>query len=113
APITSFDKKASDWRLEVQLAAQDTRYVVEKGSIAVNGISLTVAEINHGTFTAWIIPHTFRSTNLKAARPGEMVNLEFDLLAKYIERMLPRALTIQSQAPIEPVGSAVPSGGDA
>jgi len=117
APITSFDKKASDWRLEVQLAAQDTRYVVEKGSIAVNGISLTVAEINHGTFTAWIIPHTFRSTNLKAARPGEMVNLEFDLLAKYVERIVWRTLATASQSPSTPpldaAASPVSSGGNA
>src|SRR5438874_13812080 len=113
ARIISFDERDADRQLEVRLAGQEARYVAEKGSIAVNGISLTVAEVNNGSFTAWIIPHTFRSTNLKAAKPGDMVNLEFDLLAKSIERMLPRSLTIQSQAPIEPVGSAVPSGGDA
>ncbi len=114
APIISFDKKASDWRLEIRLAAQHARYVVEKGSIVVNGISLTVAEVNNGSFTVWIIPHTFHSTNLKTAQPGDMMNLEFDLLAKYVERMLSRALTIPNQPPstprLGPVGSTVPSG---
>jgi hypothetical protein len=88
---------------------------MEKGSIAVNGISLTVAEVNSASFIAWIIPHTFRSTNLKAAQPGDRVNLEFDLLAKYVERMLPRALAAASQSPptLGPVGSTVPSGGNA
>jgi riboflavin synthase len=113
APIISFDKKASDWRLEVRLAAQDAHYVVEKGSIVVNGISLTVAEVNNGSFTVWVIPYTLRSTNLKTAQPGDLVNLEFDLLAKYVERMLARALMTGSQSPSTPpldaVGSAVPS----
>jgi riboflavin synthase len=116
APITSLDKKASDWRLEIRLPAQNVRYVVEKGSIVVNGISLTVAEVNNESFTAWIIPHTFRSTNLKMAQPGDMVNLEFDLLAKYVERMLSRAPTIPNQPTstprLGPVGSAVPSEGN-
>ena len=61
-----------------------------KGSIAVNGISLTVAEVLPNSFTVWIIPHTKRHTNLDSLEVGEFVNLEFDLLAKYIERMLPR-----------------------
>jgi len=112
APIISLEKKATDWRLEVRLDGRDARYVVEKGSIAVNGISLTVAEVNNGSFTAWIIPHTFRSTNLKAAQAGDMVNLEFDLLAKYVERMLSRALAVgQSPGapPLDAGESSVPS----
>src|SRR5205085_10819096 len=59
APIISLDKKASDWRFEVRLDGRDARYVVEKGSIAVDGISLTVAEVSDASFTDWIIPHTF------------------------------------------------------
>ena len=97
APILSFAERNCDRRLEIGLAGTDARYVTEKGSIAVNGISLTVAEVNNASFIAWIIPHTFRSTNLKAAEPGDMVNLEFDLLAKYVERMLPQALPTASQ----------------
>jgi riboflavin synthase len=56
----------------------------------VNGISLTVAEVSLRSFTVWIIPHTRRETNLGTARAGDLVNLEFDLLAKYLERMLDR-----------------------
>ena len=61
-----------------------------KGSIAVDGISLTVGEILADTFVVWIIPHTKRHTNLETAKAGDSVNLEFDLLAKYLERMLER-----------------------
>jgi riboflavin synthase len=56
----------------------------------VNGISLTVAEVSPKSFAAWIIPHTRAQTNLAMARCGDLVNLEFDLLAKYVERMLDR-----------------------
>jgi riboflavin synthase len=61
---------------------------VEKGSIAVDGISLTVAELKEKSFTIWIIPHTRAATNLRAASAGGFVNLEFDMLAKYVERIL-------------------------
>jgi riboflavin synthase len=56
----------------------------------VNGISLTVAEVLPKSFAVWIIPHTRDQTNLATARCGDLVNLEFDLLAKYVERMLDR-----------------------
>ena len=57
----------------------------------MNGVSLTVAEVAGGAFTVWIIPHTRKSTNLRALQAGDPVNLEFDLLAKYVERMMLRA----------------------
>jgi riboflavin synthase len=88
APILTFEEKAGGCRLEIGLPEEYARYVVEKGSVAVNGISLTIAEVNAQSFTCWLIPHTQRSTNLKNAQPGEMVNLEFDILAKYVERLL-------------------------
>jgi riboflavin synthase len=56
----------------------------------VNGISLTVAEVSPKSFAVWIIPHTRTQTNLATARPEDLVNLEFDLIAKYVERMLDR-----------------------
>ena len=59
-----------------------------KGSIAVDGISLTVAELAADSFTLWIIPHTREVTNLRTKKVGDLVNLEYDLLAKYVERML-------------------------
>jgi riboflavin synthase len=88
APLVAFDETPAGFRLEVALAKDSARYVAEKGSIAVNGISLTVAEVHAGSFISWIIPHTRRSTNLKNAQVGDVVNLEFDVLAKYVERMV-------------------------
>jgi riboflavin synthase len=87
ARILAFEETGKDYRLEVELPHEFAHYVAYKGSIAVNGISLTVADVGPGSFTAWIIPHTKRSTNLQAAEVGQQVNLEFDILAKYVERM--------------------------
>jgi riboflavin synthase len=78
----------SDSRLEIALPEDRALYVAEKGSIAVDGISLTIAEVKPTSFVTWIIPHTRRYTNLKNAQSGDLVNLEFDILAKYVERML-------------------------
>jgi riboflavin synthase len=90
ARILALTETGADWRLEVELPAEFAHYVACKGSIAVNGISLTVAEVSPRSFTVWIIPHTRVETNLGTARAGDLVNLEFDLLAKYLERMLDR-----------------------
>jgi len=88
APIIAFDAKGADFRLEVELPENTRHYVASKGSIAVNGISLTVAEVRPRSFTFWIIPHTKRHTNLDRAIAGDLVNLEFDILAKYVEKMI-------------------------
>jgi riboflavin synthase len=88
----------SDSRLEIALPSDGARYVAEKGSIAVNGISLTVSEVKPASFVCWIIPHTRRYTNLKDAQPDELVNLEFDILAKYVERILMAAASPRSRA---------------
>jgi riboflavin synthase len=88
--IVSFDETDADHRLEIELPTEFAHYVAYKGSIAVNGISLTVAEILPESFAVCIIPHTKRSTNLQSAQPGDWVNIEFDILAKYLERMLAR-----------------------
>ena len=74
--------------LEVTPPPELERYLVEKGSVAVDGISLTVAARAAGVFTAAIIPYTLAHTNLAQARPGDRVNLEVDILAKYVERLL-------------------------
>jgi len=63
------------------------KFLIEKGSIAVDGISLTVVELSHSRFSVAVIPHTMESTNFKCRKSGEAVNLEFDLVAKYVERM--------------------------
>ena len=86
--IVAFDKKGADFRLEVELPAEFAQYVARKGSIALNGISLTVGEVLPKSFVAWIIPYTKRHTNLDRAQAGDLVNVEFDILAKYVERAL-------------------------
>ena len=68
----------------------DTRYIVEKGSIAVDGVSLTVVGVDDGRFSVAVIPHTASVTTLGRRQPGDEVNLEFDLIAKYVERLLAR-----------------------
>jgi riboflavin synthase len=88
APARAFEKVEADHRLEVELPPEFAQYMVPKGSIAINGVSLTVAEVSGETFTVWIIPHTFAATNLHAIRTGDSLNLEFDILAKYVERMV-------------------------
>jgi riboflavin synthase len=65
-----------------------SRYVVEKGFIAVDGISLTVVSVGVGSFTVAVIPHTFKHTNLHTKQPGQRVNLEADIFAKYVERLM-------------------------
>ena len=87
-PIISFDALGADYRLEIQLPSEFAHYIACKGSVAVNGISLTVAEVLPASFAVWIIPHTRRSTNLQTAQPGDCMNIEFDILAKYVERMV-------------------------
>jgi riboflavin synthase len=86
--IIAFDRKGADFRLEVELPRKFAHYVTSKGSIAVDGISLTVANVLPKSFVAWIIPYTKRHTNLDRGTIGDLVNLEFDILAKYVERMV-------------------------
>jgi riboflavin synthase len=74
--------------LVVECPAGLERYLVEKGSVAVDGISLTVAELREGAFTVALIPYTLEVTNLRDARAGDLVNLEVDVIAKYVERLL-------------------------
>lgn len=88
APVVAFEKSGADYRLEIALPREFARYIVSKGSIAVNGVSLTVAELKAESFVIWLIPHTLEITNLRALKAGSLVNLEFDLLAKYVERIL-------------------------
>ena len=87
--IRRFERQADAWNLEVEYPETDKCYLVEKGSIAVDGISLTVASLRSpNIFSVAIIPHTFENTNLRTARPNDPMNLEFDVLAKYIESLL-------------------------
>ena len=86
--LLAIETVGQDHRIEVELPAPFQQYVVFKGSIAVNGISLTIAEVSADRFVNWIIPHSWKMTNLHRLKPGDRVNLEFDLVAKYVERMI-------------------------
>ena len=78
----------SGWEMTFSAPPELLPYLVEKGSVAVNGISLTVSAMTGNGFRVAIIPHTFENTNLKHLRPGGKVNLEVDILAKYVSRLL-------------------------
>jgi riboflavin synthase len=89
-------RREGDWRLYTfTVPASIEDYLVEKGSIAVDGISLTVSGLGAGEFSVAAIPHTIEETNLKGIRAGEAVNLEVDILAKYVRRYLERGLPVQ------------------
>jgi riboflavin synthase len=86
--LLSFERipGAEDYWLEIEIPPDLTRYVIFKGSISIEGISLTVAKIKGTRVTVAIIPHTAAATNLKSLKPGDPVNIEVDVLAKYAEK---------------------------
>ncbi|MBI3875991.1 MAG: riboflavin synthase [Verrucomicrobia bacterium] len=86
--ILRWERSGRDHVLDIAAPRDVLRYVVTKGSIAVDGISLTVAAVQSKSFRLWIIPHTFEVTALHERRVGDAVNLEADLLGKYVERLL-------------------------
>ncbi|MFC7155700.1 riboflavin synthase [Halomarina halobia] len=88
--VTRIERVGDDWTFGFSVPASLARYVVEKGSITVDGISLTVAELDReaGEFAVAIIPATYDLTNLSAKEVGDPVHLEVDVIAKYVERML-------------------------
>ena len=76
------------YNIKFNLEAESLKYVVKKGSIAVNGISLTVAEIINSSIVVAVIPHTFENTSLKLLKVDDYVNIETDILSKYVEKFL-------------------------
>jgi len=86
--IVSWELAGSDHMLDIQAPLDIMRYLVLKGSIAVDGISLTVAALRKKVFRLWIIPHTYEITALRTRAVGDAVNLETDLLGKYVEKFL-------------------------
>ncbi|HTR40472.1 MAG TPA: riboflavin synthase [Pseudomonadales bacterium] len=84
--IARWEKSGADHVLDITAPENVMRYIIEKGSIAIDGISLTVAGVSKKSFRVWIIPHTFEVTNLRGRKAGEAVNLEADMLGKYAER---------------------------
>lgn len=88
AEVLSAEPSGNDLNLVIGIPRDGVRYFIEKGSIAVNGVSLTVASLTAESFGLWIIPHTLQETKLGELKPGDRVNLEYDLIAKYAERQL-------------------------
>ncbi len=86
--ITKWERVGRDHMLDIAAPRAVMRYMVHKGSVAVDGISLTVAAVKQGGFRIWIIPHTFEITALCDRKVGDAVNLEADLLGKYVEKFL-------------------------
>jgi riboflavin synthase len=86
--ITRWERMGQDHVLDIATPAEVMRYVVFKGSVAVDGISLTVAGVQKNCFRIWIIPHTYEVTALRERKVGDAVNLEADLLGKYVEKFL-------------------------
>lgn len=86
--IQSIEAKNGFYDIKIKLSPDNSKYVVKKGSISVNGISLTVAEVKEDTIKLAIIPHTFEKTNLSKLKTGDFVNIETDIMAKYIEKFL-------------------------
>ncbi|MFA6286073.1 MAG: riboflavin synthase [Opitutaceae bacterium] len=85
--IEVLESRGADHYLRVRAPAGQGRYLIHKGSITIDGISLTVAEVEGDAFAVWIIPTTIAVTNLREKRVGSPVNLEFDLLGKYVEKL--------------------------
>jgi riboflavin synthase len=81
-------RDADDYWLRIEIPPELARYVIFKGSLCIEGISLTVAKIEGTEVTVAIIPHTVKMTNLKSLKPGDPINLEVDLVAKYVEKMI-------------------------
>jgi riboflavin synthase len=88
--VTSIQATATSWFFTIEIPEPFIRYVVYKGSIAVNGISLTVNKIQAGEIELCIIPVTLEKTNLSSLQIGDLVNIEVDILAKYTANLLPK-----------------------
>jgi riboflavin synthase len=89
--ITRWEKYGEDHVLDIAAPAEVMRYVIPKGSIAVDGISLTVAGVRQKSFRIWIIPHTYEMTALRERKVGDAVNLEADLIGKYVKKFVSAA----------------------
>ena len=88
--VTAVKPVDANREIMVRFPAELGRYIARKGSIAINGVSLTVNVVTTDTFSANLIPHTLAVTNLRDLKPGDRVNLEIDLVARYVERMFDR-----------------------
>lgn len=86
--LKNITKYGEFYKLFIEYSKELDKYIVEKGSIAVDGISLTVINVVNNTFEVAVIPHTFENTNLKYRKNGDIINLETDIIARYVEKMI-------------------------
>jgi len=86
AKVRRIERHSGHWTLAIETDRRRSRPIVEKGSVSVDGVSLTVASLRPGEFAVNIIPHTWENTNLKHRRPGDKVNIEYDLLVKAVRQ---------------------------
>lgn len=86
--VVSFDDIGESWRLVVRAPQELAKYIAMKGSITINGVSLTVNQVSGNEFEVNLIPHTLEVTTLNELKKGTRVNLEIDLIARYVERMM-------------------------
>jgi len=87
AVIEAIEPRGKDFYFRIRPDADKLKYIVSKGCITVDGISLTVSEVDATGFAIWLIPHTMEVTNLHTKKVGDRVNLEYDLIAKYVEKL--------------------------
>lgn len=88
ARVSGIDEKEQSREVWLEADGSLIRYIVEKGSVALDGVSLTIAGLDDSRFMVSLIPHTFQATNLDRLRPGDEVNLEVDVIARYVEKLL-------------------------
>ncbi len=89
--ILDFSPHGQDHRLEVEFPEKHRGLVIPKGSICLDGISLTAAEVEGSSITCWIIPHTLQVTHLHTKKPGDRMNVEFDMLGKHVRELVKHA----------------------
>ena len=88
--ILLITKKENATVFRFQTTSNWSKYLIDKGSITIDGISLTIVDPRESTFDVWVVPHTLQETNLSERKPIDSVNLEFDVIAKYVERIVNR-----------------------
>lgn len=88
AKLVKLSKNNEFYDFEFELDSNNSKYTIKKGSITINGISLTIAGVNNNTINIAVIPHTYENTNLKFLKTGNIVNIEVDMIAKYVEKIL-------------------------
>ncbi len=102
--VARIEQKQGSWLLTINFPVNYARYVIPVGSVCIDGVSLTTARVEGASFTVSIIPHTWAHTTLNELRPGAAANLEFDVIGKYVEKMLQSGV-VQMPNAEQPQGS--------